>query len=304
MIHVFLHKDWNFPDIRRQSPKGTGIWGEIRVSLQHVLSADLVVVLNSPVRPFVGWCRKGGLWLFSQESPVAMYRWHTRSFSRFDRVFSYWGQSISPNIIHEQTALPWHINKTYDELRAVSDLEDRVAKRDAVSWVTSSASSKPGHTLRLDFLRFLQENHFPFSLFGRGFDPIADKFDGIHPYKYSIAIENYQCPDYWTEKIADCFLSRTMPIYWGASNITRYFPERSMVLIDPANPEGALRKINDALDADLFTKNYAYIEEARELVLEKYQFFPHLERLLKKYPLGERKKFYMLPANHAPRALP
>jgi Glycosyltransferase family 10 (fucosyltransferase). len=129
--------------------------------------------------------------------------------------------------------------------------------------------------------------------------PIEDKYDGIHPYKYSIAIENYQCNDYWTEKITDCFLSRTMPIYWGASNISKYFPEKSMIRIDPSDPGSALRKINDALDADLYSKNFDYIEEARELILEKYQFFPHMEYLLKKYPPESQKKFYFLPANRS-----
>lgn len=301
MVTVALHKDWSWPDLWRQSPRNSGKWGDIELLEPSAFSAsaDIVLVFNAAPRWLAGRVSQGGLWLFSQESPVEMYRWHTRAFSRFDRVFSYWGSDVSPNIIHEQTALPWHINKTYDELKSVSYLADCEGKKDAVSWVTSNASSKPGHALRLNFMRFLQEKKFPFSLFGRGFCPIEDKFQGLHSYKYSIAIENYKCDNYWTEKIADCFLSRTMPIYWGASNIVKYFPEQSMIHIDPSFPKNALRKIIKALDADLFSKNYEYIEEARELVLEKYQFFPHMEYLLKKYPLNKRKKFYFFPANLA-----
>jgi len=297
MATIFLHKDWNWPDIRRQSPGNSGKWGGLSLLSEYSFSPDVVVVLNSPARHLAGRVRKGALWLFSQESPVEMYRWHTRTFLHFDRVFTYWDASIAPNIVHEQTALPWHINKTYDELKSIPVSVDRLHKKDAVSWVTSNASHKPGHKLRLSFLDYLQTNNFPFSLFGRGFTPIEDKYDGIQPYKYSIAIENYQCNDYWTEKIADCFLSRTMPIYWGASNISKYFPEKSMIRIDPSDPDSALRKINDALDADLYSKNFDYIEESRELILEKYQFFPHMEYLLRKYPPGSQKKFYFLPAN-------
>lgn len=301
MIDIFVHKDWSFPDIMRQTPGCSGVWGDLQFTTSSfAFSCDLVVVLNAPTRHLLGRVRDNGLWLFTQESPIEIYRWHTRAFKYFDRVFSYWPADVSPNILHHQTALPWHINKTYDELKMISPEDDCKNKRDAVSWVTTNAASKQGHALRLGFLDFLRKCSFPFSLFGRGFAPIEDKFEGIHPYKYSIAIENYSCNDYWTEKIADCFLCRTMPIYWGAKNITQYFPEEAMILIDPARPEAALDTIKRALDSDRFTKNFEYIEMARELVLEKYQFFPHVENLLKKYPLGKKRKFYYLPSNTPP----
>ena len=107
-----------------------------------------------------------------------------------------------------------------------------------------------------------------FDLFGRGFTPLADKWDGLAPYRYSIAVENYRGPDYWTEKIADCFLSWTMPIYYGCTNITDYFPPEAMVLIDIDDIEEAVDKIREAIAQDLWRKNLDAIEYARKLVLE------------------------------------
>jgi hypothetical protein len=42
-----------------------------------------------------------------------------------------------------------------------------------------------------------------------------------------------------------------------------------------------LEKIKQTVEEDLFTKNQEYIKEARDLILEKYQLFPMIERLLK-----------------------
>jgi hypothetical protein len=41
--------------------------------------------------------------------------------------------------------------------------------------------------------------------------------------QYCIAIENSQWPGYFTEKILDCFLTRTIPLYWGCPTIDQYF---------------------------------------------------------------------------------
>ena len=40
---------------------------------------------------------------------------------------------------------------------------------------------------------------------------------------FSIAIENSRNGCYFTEKILDCFTTRTVPIYWGCPDIGDYF---------------------------------------------------------------------------------
>jgi hypothetical protein len=40
---------------------------------------------------------------------------------------------------------------------------------------------------------------------------------------YHIAIENEFLKNWFTEKIVDCFLTRTIPIYIGCENIGEYF---------------------------------------------------------------------------------
>ena len=69
-----------------------------------------------------------------------------------------------------------------------------------------------------------------------GFKSIEDKWAGLAPYKYSLAIENAVTPDYWSEKIADCFLTWTLPIYYGCLNLEDYFPKQSFIRI-PFKPK-------------------------------------------------------------------
>jgi Glycosyltransferase family 10 (fucosyltransferase) C-term len=294
-MKVSIIKDWDDPDILRQTPGGRGIWDGISFVTSRPLICDLLVTLNVPPANQLIYCRNGGRWLMSQEPPHEFYAWQTKAYNNFDRVYTFWDQQLlncSAAIIHDQTCLPWHVGKTYDDLSQLT--HTALQKGDEVSWITSNLNNRPGHSLRLSFMDYLETAGFPFHLFGRGFKPIGDKYDGIAPYKYSLALENFACNDYWTEKIADCFLSWTMPIYYGCKNITRYFPEQAMILIDPNKPEAALRIIKEAMNHDRWQQNLQWIEEARNLVLNKYQFFPAIAERVKAAGLGNKKRFYFI----------
>ena len=294
-LTIRISKDWNFPDIKRQTFDHTGVWEDVHFTEEEIGKVDLLICLNRPHKSISIKARE--TWLMSQESPVDIYEWHTDSFKYFDKVFSFWDKTYGKNIISTQTALPWHVGLTYDKLK-VYEKEDCKNKQNRVSWVTSNASHKPGHKLRMQFKDFLQEKNFDFDLFGRGFNPIEDKFNGIFPYKYSIAIENDITDDYWTEKISDCFLSYTIPVYYGARKITEYFPKESMLLIDPDKPEEALEIIKQAAEENYWEKNFEALEEARNLVLEKYQFFPWVVKLINDYNIRDKKiKRYYIPEN-------
>ena len=296
---IRIDKDWDFPDVKQQSPGSACRWGGFDFTFEPVKNCDLLIALNPPNKDIKVNCPPGNKWLFTLESPIEQYKWHIDSFEYFDKVFTFWDDSVASNILHDQTSLPWHIGRSYDQLSALTREQVLPAKRDGVSWITSNASHKEGHKLRMGFKDYLIENGFNFDLFGRGFNPIDDKFDGIMPYRYSIAIENFSCDDYWTEKIADCFLSWTIPIYWGAKNILSYFPERSIILIDPTHPENALKTIRDAIENDYFHKNLEALAEARNLVLNKYQLFPHISDLVKKYEVKENvtRSPFVIPKN-------
>ena len=111
----------------------------------------------------------------------------------------------------------------------------------------------------------------PLDFFGKDGNYLQDKMDGLLPYRYSIAIENATIPFYFTEKINDCFLSWTVPIYHGCMNIGKFFPEKSFIKIDIRDTERSLRTIRNILENDDWSLRTSALQEARQLVLENYQ---------------------------------
>lgn len=276
---VRIVKSWDYPDLMRQTPNGSGIWDNIKFTLEAVKKCDFLVVLNRSQNKLKIRVPQKNKWLFVQEPPIKNYEWLQKSYTHFDRVFSFEEPKVVPHQEYDQTALPWHIDKTFDEL--VQLKKYKISKKDEVSWITSCSTNKPGQKIRMQFKDYLLNNNFPLHLMGRGFKPIKDKFDGIAPYKYSIAFENNVGNYYFTEKIIDCFLSWTMPIYYGCQNILDFFPKDSMILLNPQQPQKALAAIKEAQKKNTWQKNIKAISEARNLILYKYQFFPFIVEKIK-----------------------
>jgi glycosyltransferase involved in cell wall biosynthesis len=104
-------------------------------------------------------------------------------------------------------------------------------KTKLVSAVVSSKAFLPGHVKRLQFINSIKDR---IDLFGRGMGKeIPSKLDALADYMFSIAIENVSCDDnYFTEKIVDCFLTGTIPIYHGCINIGEFFDSRCILYFE------------------------------------------------------------------------
>jgi hypothetical protein len=117
----------------------------------------------------------------------------------------------------------------------------------------------------------------------------VDKWDGLAPYWYSIAVENSKHANYFTEKLSDCFLAYTLPFYYGCPNIKDYFDDRSFVWIDINDFEGSQRTIESAIRVGAWDKSSLFVKESRRLVLEKYHFIAALTDILQDWPNGKGK---------------
>jgi len=77
-----------------------------------------------------------------------------------------------------------------------------------------------------------KEKFFPFLMPKfKSYKGIAkDKIETLSHYKFSLCYENaYGLNGYVTEKIFDCFNAGTVPIYWGAENITEYVDKNAFI---------------------------------------------------------------------------
>lgn len=112
--------------------------------------------------------------------------------------------------------------KTYPEL-ADDSLIKIYDKYEHISIITSNKLMCEGHRFRLNCLNTLIHNNTDIDIFGVGINPIKGKIDGLKNYRFSIAIENSVYNNLFTEKILDCFLTGTIPIYYGCPNIDKFF---------------------------------------------------------------------------------
>jgi len=107
-------------------------------------------------------------------------------------------------------------------------------KNKIISMITSNLSILPGHKLRRSICEKLYHKKCNVDIFGRDipWGPyILDRRDGVAPYLFNISIENSKRNNYFTEKLVDCFVTRTVPIYWGCPNISEFFNSEGMIII-------------------------------------------------------------------------
>lgn len=127
-------------------------------------------------------------------------------------------------------------------------------KNKLVSCVTSNKAFLPGHLTRLNFVSSIKDK---VDLYGRGIKEIPSKLEALRDYMFSVAIENNTSADdyYFTEKITECFLTGTIPIYHGCPNIGEFFDERGILSF---NTEEELHNIIDNLNEEKYQSMLEY----------------------------------------------
>ncbi|NBV63483.1 MAG: hypothetical protein EBR71_03225 [Planctomycetes bacterium] len=278
IMKVRIVKNWSEPDLLRQTPGGAGRWNDFEFVIgPGAEPADFVVALNNRFDTDVAVaCPSDRLLTLMQEPFVPGFTdWMDMDLEVYSKVLSSHRPRSGVAFERSHPAVAWHVNRSYDQLSGMA----LPAKTHLMSWICGNARSLPGHRDRLAFLQRLQSSAPGMvDLFGRAARPIDDKWDGLAPYHFSLAIENTVATDYWTEKVADCFLSWTCPIYHGAPNLADFFPRDSFIQIDIARPREALERVREIANAGRaeWERRLPAITEARRLVLERWQLFPHL----------------------------
>ena len=276
MITVLVLKDYDWPLIR-QTPGISGIWDGVQFVERATTRCDYTIILNAVAAAERVICPPEHIWAVMQEPPTGFRKGTHRGAHYYHRIYTQDPSLSGPRYIHSHPALPWHVNKTYDELRLCPMPE----KRYALSCITSNTTVLEGQRERLHFIRKVGQR-LDFDLFGRGFRPIDDKWDGLAAYRYSLVIENFQNPYYWTEKLADSFLAWTMPLYIGCTDVHRAFPAEAVICLDMYDPH-VIEKIRSIVSSDAWRKNLDAIAAARDLVLERYQLFPFLVNEIRRH---------------------
>jgi hypothetical protein len=210
-----------------------------------------------------------------------------------------------PNAIYTQAMLPWFVGiKSINGNREVTlnyeDLQQiEINKTKLISVITSNKAFTKGHQDRLDFVDKLKAYYGDkIDVFGHGFNEFEDKWDVLAPYKYHISIENSSSKYYWTEKLSDCFLAQSYPLYYGCTNIDEYFPNKSYSEINIHDFDQAVKVIDAAIAGNLYENRLEYLKQSRNLVLNEYNLFNNIVSICDKLdPNAAKKKVRIKPAS-------
>ena len=134
---------------------------------------------------------------------------------------------------------------SYSLINAVPWVQDRKVheKTKLVSMIASNKRMCEGHARRLQFVDKFRDK---LDFYGRGFNEISCKEDGLRDYMFSVGIENAVYDTYFTEKLTDCFACGTIPIFYGCKGVTEYFNEDGIIFLD------------DDFDLSVLTKDLYY----------------------------------------------
>lgn len=124
-------------------------------------------------------------------------------------------------------------------------------KSKLISMISSDKKMCPGHYHRLGWVDRLKND---VDLFGRGINPIDKKEQALEDYMFSVTIENDSYSSYWSEKILDCFVTGTVPIYYGDPNIGDFFNKNGIITL---NENFNIKNINE----ELYYEMMPYIED-------------------------------------------
>jgi hypothetical protein len=162
----------------------------------------------------------------------------------------------TPNSIFSVYGESWWQNNPYE----YEDMD----KEFKVSFLRGNLLKLPGHYHRFELFDRQKEITTPTQFWDKlgergNFEKWRqDKINSFRPYQFSLCMENTSHENYFSEKITDCILNKTIPIYWGCSNIGDFYNAEGILQFK--NPDEAIKIINN-LTPEYYNSKLDVIEE-------------------------------------------
>ena len=197
----------------------------------------------------------------------------------------------------------WWIKYDYDYLKALKP----PTKNNQMGCIMSNADSQSYHKIRLEWLkRFCSElpQNQEFNLYGRivpsssavnkyyrgvcgssdargaasadGNDHMSGKESVYEQHKYMIEFDATG-QNYFSERVFDCMLLWSMPIYWGGTGLHKYLPENSFRYL---NINADIKSVLNIANSNYYEDNIESLAKARNLLLDKYQIWARVHEAI------------------------
>jgi hypothetical protein len=183
------------------------------------------------------------------------------------------------NYVTNHPALPWHIGINFDSPEGIVNLgfndllNIEPPKIDAVSIITSNKVISKVHHERYMFVQKLSQiMGSNLHIYGRGFNPISDKYEVLKKYRYHIALENSQQDSYWSEKLSDPIIALNKVFYFGAPNINDFFSTDAVRQINLGSPEKIATLILSEIRNNRWELDLDQILKEKNKIMNQFNF--------------------------------
>jgi Glycosyltransferase family 10 (fucosyltransferase) C-term len=278
----------------RQFPNGNPIWEGWRFVFNEDDNYDYLVVFDDLYLPIDLKCKSENTIHLATEPP-SVHHYNAPFLSQFSWVVTQDKTVKHSGAIHSQPGLTWFIGwqpgsvgpkapLSFEELEDLFDFP----KTKLLSVIASNKTFTPEHAKRLSFAKNLKEHYGDqIDFYGRGFTPMDDKLDALRNYRFSVVLENSSSDDYFSEKLTDCLIAGTYPLYYGCPNLGSYFPADSFTRLNIDDVEKSIEIIDKSIADDLDKKNRQQLRNARDMAMHKHNLYPMLVSLIEDIEAGK-----------------
>jgi hypothetical protein len=175
--------------------------------------------------------------------------------------------------------LDFYINNTFQKTKKCSMV---------VSYNSNSIYKDSLYRQRVEFALNILKTDLDIDIYGNNWEhsgikdsrikgTIDNKTTALLDYYYSISIENCSERDYFSEKLTDCILTNTVPIYYGCPNVDRFFSKTNIIQLSDLQDKG-IKQLQQALSDSEKNTNYFF---EKELMSTKYNLYTAIKKYIK-----------------------
>ena len=213
--------------------------------------------------------KKDIAWLIEPEELFPQtYQYIRQNYNKFFKIFTHDKDLLSlPNVILIPYGGCWIKKEDFDIHHKTKNL----------SIICSSKNYLTGHKLRH---KFINKYNSICDVYGNGYKQVLNKIEALKDYRYQVVFENTKKDFWFTEKIIDCFVTGTIPIYYGCNGIDKFFDMNSIIKINSLddfdqiknelNESLYLNKTNSIKNNFNEAKNYLLAEKSVSRFLKYY----------------------------------
>lgn len=151
-------------------------------------------------------------------------------------------------------------------------------KQFGVSFLCGGKKFLEGHLLRHNIWYKQKEIKMPIDFWNSYSNPVSNinnnKQLGWEPWakiklmksQYHICVENCKLNGYFSEKIMDCLITKTIPIYWGCLDIQKFFNIKGMFIFN--NEFDLIDILNKKINENTYANMKKYVDENYEKAKE------------------------------------